>query len=235
MEIYYLHHSAIAIVLNKSLFVFDHFMNDGRGLLDGSVSDDDLKAAQSVYVFASHSHYDHYNKGVLEWAKVNQDTTYILDSTIVAKEEKANIVTLSPGGEFDDGYIYVREFGSTDEGGSFYVRCEGTSFFHAGDLNLWHWRDDGDERYTRLMGISFERKMRDIRDNISEIDYAFFPVDSRIGSGYDEGADMFIDIMKPKVFVPIHMNGFEDARAYSEKQFEGTQIINVYKNGQRLV
>lgn len=235
MRIYYLHHSAVAVCLDNSLLVFDHYINAGCGLEEGSLSAHDIKAAQRAYVFSSHSHYDHYNKGIFEWAGINPETTYILDSTIEDAPEHVNAVNISPGETFEDGYIYVREFGSTDTGGSFYVRCEGTSFFHAGDLNHWHWRDDGDERYTRLMGISFERKMRDIKENIESIDYAFFPVDSRMGSGYDEGADMFIEAMKPRVFVPIHMNGFEDARLYSEKQFEGTQIINVYKNGQRLV
>ncbi len=233
MRVYYLHHSAVAAVLDKSLLVFDHFKNDGKGIEEGSIGENDLLAADRVYVFASHAHHDHYNKAVLMWAAVHPNITYILDSTI--NDSGANIVKLSPGEAFEDGYISVREFGSTDIGGSFYVECEGTSFFHAGDLNYWHWRDDGDERYTRVMTKSFERHIERLKEGIRGIDCAFFPVDSRIGSGHDEGAVMFIEAMKPKVFIPIHMNGFEDSRAFSEKRFEGTEIINVYKNGQRLV
>ena len=32
--------------------------------------------------------------------------------------------------------------GSTDEGVSFCVDFAGVTLFHAGDLNLWHWRDE---------------------------------------------------------------------------------------------
>ena len=144
MRIYFLHHSAIAVVLEKSLLVFDHFVCGNKGIENGSVGEEDLKSADAVYVFASHSHSDHFNAGVFKWAKVNPNITYILDSTI--KESKLlkgmpeKVTFLSRGEKFNDGYINVKEFGSTDEGGSFYVECEGTGFFHAGDFNFWHWK-----------------------------------------------------------------------------------------------
>jgi L-ascorbate metabolism protein UlaG (beta-lactamase superfamily) len=240
MRIYFLHHSAVAAVLDKSLLVFDHFLCEGRGLENGSVGEEDLKKAGAVYVFSSHSHYDHFNSGVFKWAEINPNTVFILDSTIkdlklpekVLPERK---VFLSRGDTYEDGYIKIREFGSTDIGGSFYAQCEGISFFHAGDLNYWHWRDDGDEKYARLMKIYFDRELKFIRSGIESIDYAFFPVDSRIGSGYDEGADMFIETMKPKVFIPIHAKDLGDTEKYAEKHFEGTKIISVQKNGQRLL
>ena len=48
--------------------------------------------------------------------------------------------------------MYVKEFGSTDIGGSFYVECEGDKAYTTpGDFNYWHWKDDGDERYIRAM------------------------------------------------------------------------------------
>jgi lactoylglutathione lyase len=78
----------------------------------------------------------------------------------------------------------------------------------------------------------FENELENIKAGIDCIDYAFFPVDRRMGSGYDEGADMFIVAMKPRVFVTIHLKEFKDSEIYSEKRFEGTKILPVYKNGQ---
>lgn len=235
MQIYFLHHSAIAVVLDKSLLVFDHYIDEQKGLEFGTVGEKDLQSAERVYVFSSHSHYDHFNKSVFKWAGINPNTVYILDSTIEDLDENINAVILSKDKSFEDEYISVQEFGSTDIGGSFYVECEGKTFFHAGDFNFWHWRDDKDERYIRAMTKLFEREMNHIKESVSGIDYAFFPLDSRMGSGYDEGPDIFIEAMKPKVFVPIHMNNFENSAAYSKKQFEGTELIVINKNGQRIV
>lgn len=235
MQIYFLHHSAAAVVLDKSLLVFDHYINEHKGMENGTIAEDDLKAAERVYAFASHSHYDHFNPQIFKWAQINPNIIYILDSTIENVDDGVNSVILSRGESYDDGYICVKEFGSTDIGGSFFVQCEGKSFFHAGDLNFWHWRDDGDERYIRAMTKFFEREMKYIKESISGIDYAFFPLDSRMGSGYEEGPDIFIEAMKPKVFIPVHMKRFEDSQSYSMKKFEGTEILAIHKNGQRLV
>jgi L-ascorbate metabolism protein UlaG (beta-lactamase superfamily) len=150
MRLYFLHHSAVAAVMDKSLLVFDHYLCDEKGIENGSVGEEDLKNAGTVYVFSSHSHYDHFNPDIFKWTEINANTVYILDSTIkdLKLPEKAlpeKVVYLSQGDTYEDGYINVREFGSTDIGGSFYVQCEGMSLFHAGDLNYWHWRDDGDK------------------------------------------------------------------------------------------
>jgi L-ascorbate metabolism protein UlaG (beta-lactamase superfamily) len=240
MKVYFLHHSAVAVSLDKSLLIFDHYICDGKGTEKGSVGEEDIKNASAVYVFASHSHGDHFSKDIFKWAEINPNTVYLLDSTIrdLKLPEKSipeKTAFLSRGDTYSDGYISVKEFGSTDIGGSFYVQCEGVSIFHAGDFNYWHWRDDGDKDYTRQMKLYFDRELRFMRADIESIDYAFFPVDSRMGSGYDEGADIFIKTMKPKVFIPIHAKDFGDTEKYAEKHFEGTRIIAVNKNGQRLV
>jgi catechol 2,3-dioxygenase-like lactoylglutathione lyase family enzyme/L-ascorbate metabolism protein UlaG (beta-lactamase superfamily) len=234
MRIYFLHHSAAAVELDKSLLVFDHYKNEDKGLAFGSVSAEDLRNAERVYVFVSHAHSDHFGKGIYKWADVNPNTVYILDSTVPPGKD-VNCIILSKGKTFEDGYIYAEEFGSTDMGGSFFVKCEGKSFFHAGDLNYWHWRDDGDERDTRTMTKYFQNELDNIKAGIDEIDYAFFPVDKRMGSGYDEGADMFIEAMRPRVFIPIHLKEFKDAQAYGEKRFQGTQILAAHKNGELIV
>ncbi len=235
MKLYYLYHSAVCVFLNKALLIFDYFSDKQGSIEEGLVGEEEIKNADNVYVFASHAHKDHFNKCIFEWAQYNQNITYILDSTIEDRPPQAKTVILSRGEEYEDGIIHVQEFGSTDIGGSFYVKAQGKSFFHAGDLNNWHWKDEGNEKYSRVMEMFFSRELRYIRHKIKKIDYAFFPVDKRMGSGFDEGADVFVKTMKPKYFIPIHFVDFEDTAEYKRKiKTGGTKVLAIQKNGDRL-
>jgi len=237
MRINFLHHSAVCVALEQSLLIFDHYLSaPGKRIPDGHVGLEDISAAQRVYVFVSHNHHDHFDPGIFAWAKAGVPVTFILDDTVPAEDAPDGAVFLCRGKTYDDGYIHIREFGSTDIGGSFYVECEGINIFHAGDLNDWHWKDDGNERYTRVMHMYFDREMRYLRHYVKQIDYAFFPVDKRMGRDYDEGAVRFIEIMKPKVLIPIHFMDFADTERFRLKhEGSGTQIIAVQHNGEQLV
>ena len=237
MELTFLHHSAVAAAFDDTLLVFDYYKFDqGKTMKDGFIGDDDIRRFSRVYVFASHSHHDHYNRRVLDWAKSSENVTYILDDTIRKPKEDVRAVMMMRGDTFEEDGLFVREFGSTDTGGSFYVEYNGTSLFHAGDLNFWHWRDEGDAEYSRQMAIDFDREMKFLRSHVERIDYAFFPVDKRMGSDYDEGADMFIEMMRPKFFVPIHFVDYADTEAFAKKHAGGkTTVITIRNNGQRLV
>ena len=237
MQIYFLRHSAVCAVMKKSLLVFDYFMHEpGRGLRDGYISEENIKKACRVYAFASHAHQDHFNPCIFEWTAWNKNVTYILDETISKPEGGPNAVMLSRGKVYDDGYVRVQEFGSTDIGGSFYVECEGTSFFHAGDLNNWHWKDDGNLRHSQIMAAYFERELRFLKSRVKRIDYAFFPVDSRMGRDYGEGANLFIKTIQPRVFIPIHFVHFDDTAAFSKKHAAGkTVVMPVREYGQIMV
>jgi L-ascorbate metabolism protein UlaG (beta-lactamase superfamily) len=237
MQIHYLHHSAVCVRMDESLLVFDHYLFAPRKRIpDGHVGMEDIEAAPRVYVFVSHSHRDHYDPRIFGWAKAGVPVTYILDDTVPAADAPDGAVFLSRGKTYDDGYIHVQEFGSTDLGGSFYAACEGTSFFHAGDLNDWHWKDDGNERYTRVMHKYFERELRYLAHEVPHIDYAFFPVDRRMGRDHDAGADRFIEGMKPRFFIPIHFVDFADTDSYCRKaRVGGTQVLAVRHRGEQLV
>jgi hypothetical protein len=61
-------------------------------------------------------------------------------------------------------------------------------------------------------------------------------VDKRLGRDYDEGADQFIEVMEPKVFIPIHFVDFADTDNYRAKKTSGvTQVLAVHHNGEQLV
>lgn len=235
MEIVYLYHSAVAVKIGGGLLVFDYFRHKpGGGIEEGYIGENELAAAARVYVFVSHPHSDHFNRCVFDWEKTNPRTAYVLDADV--PDAPGGAVKLSRGEAWSDDFLRVRAYGSTDIGVSYHVQCGGTSLFHAGDLNCWHWQDDGDERYARVMRTYFDREMRFIRHGVAHIDCAFFPVDRRMGGGYEEGPDRFIEIMKPRVFVPIHFVDFADTKAYVERMNgSGTRVLAVERLGQRLI
>ncbi len=233
MRIYYLHHSSVCVIHEKTLLVFDYFKaKRDKHIEDGHINREDIEAFERVYVFSSHSHHDHYNPCIFDWA--SPKVKYILDSTI--KNTPEDTVVLQPGETYTDDMIYVREFGSTDCGGSFYVNIGGTSLFHAGDLNDWHWKDEGNARYSRVMTKMFDREMAYLKKHVAHIDYAFFPVDKRMGTDHDAGAKKFMEIMKPGVLIPIHFVSFSDTAEFSEAAAgSGTKVVRVTHNGERLI
>lgn len=237
MTIYFLHHSAVAAVFGETLLIFDYYRHDnGKAIAQGHVSENEIRAAKRVYAFVSHVHHDHYNPRIFDWAELNDNVTYLLDDTVPEPNQRVNAVMMRRGETFEDETIRVTEFGSTDIGGSFLVQCEGTSLFHAGDLNFWHWRDEGDEKYSRQMALYFDREMKFLKKRAGDIDVAFFPVDKRMGTGYDEGADMFLGMMHPKLFVPIHFVDFVDTRMFADKYKGGmTHVAAIKKFGQKII
>ncbi len=235
MEVWYLNHSAVAVKTDGALLVFDYYLHKrGKTIDEGFIGERELAAASRAYVFVSHKHSDHFNRCVFDWQAINPDITYVLDAGIPGVPKDA--VLLGRGEEYEDGFLHVHAYGSTDIGVSFHVQVGGTSLFHAGDLNCWHWQDDGDERYARVMRAWFDREMRFVRHGISNIDAAFFPVDKRQGRGYEEGPDKFIKIMKPSVLVPIHFVDFADTLGYAERMKDsGTKVLPIERAGQRLI
>lgn len=113
-----------------------------------------------------------------------------------------------PGDERGFGALTVHAYGSTDEGVSFYVNFAGITLFHAGDLNLWHWRDESSITEIEAAERAFYDCVAPIPKQ--KIDVAFFPVDPRQGSMYDAGAGYFIMTVKPKFFIPMHFQGRPD-------------------------
>lgn len=121
------------------------------------------------------------------------------------------------GRDFHMSGARIRTFGSTDEGVSFLIELDNRRIFHAGDLNLWHWKDEGDADWTRQAYADFERVLDSLAGE--HIDIAMFPVDPRQGSDYDEGARRFMERIKPGILIPMHFwEHPEAAEEFAERQ-----------------
>jgi L-ascorbate metabolism protein UlaG (beta-lactamase superfamily) len=133
---------------------------------------------------------------------------------------------MKPGDSWLEPDIEVYAFGSTDIGVSYGVICEGIKIFHAGDLNLWSWKEvSTDEEITNAYNM-FKQELNQIALFMDEFDIAFFPVDPRLRIDCEEGAKMFLDAIKVKHMFPMHLwDNFRIGKNF-ENSYEGSTIIH---------
>ena len=127
----------------------------------------------------------------------------------------------------------VRAFGSTDLGLSYLVEVDGRRVFHAGDFNLWHWEEESTPQEIAEATEGFERILADLADFAAgTIDLAFFPLDPRMGKHTDRGAVRFLKALRPKVLVPMHLQG--DAALAERFAAQHPQVRTLTQRGQTL-
>jgi len=219
----YLSNSGFLLDLEDVLIVFDDECTV-PGLYDEKV----FEGKRAVVFFASHSHGDHFSPDIFRFAD-DPRVHYVLSYDIAADHDKA--CHLTPGESCTlEGVTFIAT-GSTDLGISVTVEYEGHRFFHAGDLNDWHWKEEGDPAYTAAMGRTFRQILSTIR---APFDLAFFPVDSRLGRDCDQGADAFLEEFSPKRLIPMHFRDRIPAvQSFAAKHAHSpTQIITLTQSGE---
>lgn len=229
MTLTYIFHSCFVLEAEKSILIFDYWLDPGN------VMPQFLQKDKSLYVLSSHFHEDHFNKEIFEWKKQREGVTYILSKDILrhrrASKEDAD-VWLAKGGAWSDGLVSVKATGSTDSGVSWIVETEGNRIFHAGDLKNWYARFlpdavPGQTIYSEefqedIDPIAHEKQylgeLKDIKKVTGSFDLVIFPVDGRIGNGYTLGGRQFIDRFKVGMFAPMHFvaSGFESSWRFKE-------------------
>lgn len=201
LKVIYHYHSGFSVQVGGTLLVFDYWEGEGRALSNvGRITPAFLEAFERIYVFISHAHPDHLDPVVFLWEGQGLPVTYIVSGDMPVGTRGKR---LSPGQErVLDDQISVKAFASTDLGVAFLVRAYGLGVFHAGDLNLWHWRQESSLREIEAAERAFYDAIEPIKQET--IDVAMFPVDPRQGLMYDAGANHFILTLKPRVFIPMH-------------------------------
>ena len=225
MRVTYIGHSGFSVELESHILLFDYY--------EGTMPEFD--PAKKLLVFASHSHPDHFNREILKLADVYPDVEYIFpkDIRIAKKEQRESEHFMRKRDEITVGDTKVKSLRSTDEGVAFLVRCEDRIIYHAGDLNWWHWEEEG-EAYNTMMGRSYQREIHKIYDE--KIDVAFVPVDPRLGEQYCRGLDYFMRNTDTKVVFPMHFwenyGIFERLRLEMCTQEYESRIMDIEKDGQ---
>lgn len=230
LQIAYLNHSGFSVVSGTTCLVFDYYpAAERKAGAPGVITSTDLAPFDRVLVFVSHSHEDHFDPSIYEWddARVH----YILGDDVPARWPG---LRMKPGDEQTFGDITVRAFDSTDLGVSFLVKLPEHTIFHAGDLNLWHWRDVSTVREIAQAEDAFYAAMKPLEKE--SIDVAFFPVDPRQGSLYDAGALHFLMAVKPQLMIPMHFQQRADvAMDFARKnRSRRTNIIALTRRGETI-
>ncbi|MBS7009737.1 MBL fold metallo-hydrolase [Anaerostipes sp.] len=210
MKVTFIEHSGFCVELEHTVLLFDYYK--------GEIPD--MPEDKELYVFASHSHHDHFNPKIFELEKTCKKIHYILSEDIPAKASEK----ITKIGEHENktiGSIRVETLKSNDEGVAFLVTAEGKTIYHAGDLNWWYWNgepEDDNEYMIRTYKEEVERlKGRDI-------DLAFLLLDPRQEDKYCKGINYFMEEIHPKAVFPMHAFGeykisrhylnCDDGRAY---------------------
>lgn len=201
LKITYHYHSGFSIQVGSTLLVFDYWEGENRELAQiGRITPQMLKTYEQIYVFISHAHPDHLDPVVYTWEGEGLPITYIVSGDMPVGTRGRRLAPLQEKELGRD--IRVKAFQSTDLGVAFLVTAYGMNIFHAGDLNLWHWRQESSLREIEAAENAFYQAMEPMKG--LPIDVAMFPVDPRQGMLYDAGANHFILTMKPRVFIPMH-------------------------------
>ena len=129
MKVLFLSHSGFFIEYQECVLIFDYY--------EGTIPE--ISSEKQIYVFASHAHYDHFQKKIFEWVRDYQNITYILSDDITEKGSADRIISVAPRQVICVDDLKIQTFRSTDEGVAFLVHVKDKVIYHAGDLNWWHW------------------------------------------------------------------------------------------------
>lgn len=236
MTITYIYHSCYLIEFEEFSILFDYYQDVPRN--DGAfwIADYLLNKDEDLYVFCSHSHSDHFNPEVFSWKKSKKNIRFIFSNELLESEKALpeDAYFLKKEEVYRDHRIKVKAFGSTDAGCSFLVSHEDKLFFHAGDLNNWHWREEVSVEEALTYENNFLCELELLSEKSDSIYVAIFPIDPRLGKDYMRGAEQFISRIDVEYFLPMHFGDkYELLGAFKEiAENHKTNYLTVTHRGQ---
>jgi L-ascorbate metabolism protein UlaG (beta-lactamase superfamily) len=141
--IYYLYHSGWAIKTKTKFLIFDYTKsyidNEKADILNGIIDPKQI-SDENVIVFVSHSHSDHFNTEILDWAKSIKKIKYVFgwramdDTSHIYFGDHRRTVT------FDSMEIknVYHDFDHIPES-AFLLKVDGVTIVHAGDHGQYEW------------------------------------------------------------------------------------------------
>ncbi|MDO5015752.1 MAG: MBL fold metallo-hydrolase [Eubacteriales bacterium] len=250
----FLGHSGFLFEFPRFFLLVDYFKDEAR-MMDSIQND-----PRPLLCLATHSHQDHFNPDILSF-KHNAGIYYVLDESCKHSWSKKNwglysdypLLWVKAGEQLDLGEALAKLrpeeeaarafeglrlscYKSTDEGSAFLFEYLGELLFHAGDLNDWDWQDED----SPAMELAFRKSLLSLHDDLRKrrIDYAFFPVDERLGQTCFKGPSYFLEHFQPRHYIPMHNFGQNLAQAELRAVYEGNPISDIQgalKPGTRIL
>lgn len=213
MQIIFIHHSCFLVELDDKVLIFDYFDGDKVEGMHFTGKLPSYEPDTKIYMFASHSHKDHYDMDILRLTDKYPNIHYVFSKGIrisphflskhgIDPAVRDRVTFVSPDNTYHVDDLDIMTLRSTDAGVAFYVASNGVSLFHAGDLNDWEWDGAGD-----LINGRVRRAFRHEIKKLSEkpINVAFFPMDPKLMEYQFKGFDFFLQNTSAEFVFPMHM------------------------------
>jgi L-ascorbate metabolism protein UlaG (beta-lactamase superfamily) len=213
MQVIFLHHSSFLVEVDDKVLIFDYF--DGERVegyhFSGRIPT--YAPDTKIYMFASHSHRDHFDMDILKWDRQYPNIRYVLSKDIrispnflkkngIDPKIRDRVLFVGADQKYELDGLSITTFRSTDAGVAFHVDVQGVTLFHAGDLNDWVWEGAGD-----LVNGKMTREYRHQMKRLSKlpINLAFVPMDPRLGTNQFRGIDFLLRNTDAEFVFPMHM------------------------------
>ncbi len=194
MKITFIKHSCYFVELDTCCLLFDYY--------EGDVPDTD----KPLYIFASHSHGDHFSPQVFHLYREGRETVFFLSQDIwknrVPEPLRERVLFVKPHQTYEAGGLKIATLKSTDAGVAFLVQCGDKLLYHAGDLNCWVW--DGAPRFQNdQMTQQYKKELELLAGK--KLNVAFVPLDPRQDADFDLGMKYFFQAAGAEYVFPMHM------------------------------
>lgn len=213
MQVVFIHHSCFLVEIDDVVMIFDYF--DGNKVDGYSFSGKIPQYAPDtkIYLFASHSHKDHYDLDTLRWSEQYENIKYIFSKDIrispnflkkhgISPKVRDRVTFVSFWNDYEIDGIKIKTLKSTDSGVAYYVSYNGVNILHCGDLNDWRMEGAG-ELINGRMRKAFEHEINRISD--LPINIAFVPMDPRIVNYQYNAVDYVLKNTDAQFVFPMHM------------------------------
>lgn len=228
MKINFIKHSCFLLEMENCNILFDYYEGDLPPVPTG----------KKLLVFASHSHYDHFSTKLFDAVKNFEDVSFILsddiDKNLLPEKFIKNTVFVAPNKEISFAGCEIKTLRSTDAGVAFLIKIEGKTLYHAGDLHCWVW-DVSSNYEQNLMKKEYTNEIIKIADEA--VDLAFVPLDPRLEGQFAVGMHIFLNKVKVKNVVPMHMWGnFEAVPVFLRLYPQYNDVlVPIKENGQTVI
>ena len=231
MKITYIGNSGFLIEWGTCYWLFDYYTGDIPQMDTG----------KKIFVFVSHKHGDHFNPAVFNLQQKYRGVEYVLSSDIdpsqVSLPTAGSVVFVEPEKQYElhDGDhkpVRLKTLKSTDCGVAFLLEYLGKTIYHAGDLNLWVWKEET-KRYNEEMTAMFSEQMSGLKH--IAIDVAFAPLDPRQEEYYYLGLESLLNTAKINYVFPMHFGvEFSIIDRYKKEHANscGAKIMDISRAGQ---
>lgn len=205
IEITYVFHNCFIVRMKQEALIFDYpaaqFLDEARrDIVRQKTQNTDL------YVFASHSHPDHFNRNIDELSTGTRRISYILARDIMRRNrflrERQDCLAAAPEQTYQIDQLEVNTLRSNDAGVAFLIRWRGLYLYFGGDLANWDWEGLTHHEHRVLVDY-FGEVLLKLRHY--PIQVGFSNADPRLANW--SGAAQFIEAVKPRLFVPMHALG----------------------------